>query len=326
MKVAREPDGWRPIARREGARSHAAGDRRTAPNQQVVPRPRSSAGRAGRSVFGADDDGRRDEPTSATERPASRRPTSRAQFEQAIYERWLDGRRLRARRRRFDRRPGAAAVRDHPAAAERHRLAAPGPRPAERGRGPDDPPRPDARAADPLAAGPRPRVDRRAGRPRPDHRRRRRDAAEPRPRALPRADVAVRRRDAAGHAGAAATGRGVARLEPAAVHDGRGLGAGRPRGVHAALPRRPRVSHRGAHQLVPGLPDERVRPRGHPDARDRHALDDPLPPDRRRRAARARARPSRSPRRGPRRSSATPRWRCTPDDARYAALVGRQAS
>ena len=35
------------------------------------------------------------------------------------------------------------------------------------------------------------------------------------------------------------------------------------------LPRRPRLPHRGARQLVPGLPDQRQRPRGHPDARDR---------------------------------------------------------
>ena len=34
-------------------------------------------------------------------------------------------------------------------------------------------------------------------------------------------------------------------------------------------------------QLVPGLPDQRVGPRGDPDARDGHALDDPLPPARR---------------------------------------------
>ena len=57
----------------------------------------------------------------------------------------------------------------------------------------------------------------------------------------------------------------LVRLEPAAVHDGRRLGEGRPRGVHAPLPRRPRLPHRGAHQLVPGLPDERQRPRGDPD-------------------------------------------------------------
>ena len=55
---------------------------------------------------------------------------------------------------------------------------------------------------------------------------------------------------------------GVVRLGPPAVHDGRGVGEGRPRRVRAAVPRRPGVPDRGAHQLVPGLSDERVGPRG----------------------------------------------------------------
>ena len=55
----------------------------------------------------------------------------------------------------------------------------------------------------------------------------------------------------------------------------------RPCGVHRAPQRGPRVPHRGAGQLVPGLPDERQRPRGDPDTGERHALVDPLPPDRR---------------------------------------------
>ena len=59
------------------------------------------------------------------------------------------------------------------------------------------------------------------------------------------------------------------RLEPAAVHDGRGQREGRARRLRASLSRRPGVPHRGAHQLVPGLPHERERPRGHPDARRR---------------------------------------------------------
>ena len=36
-----------------------------------------------------------------------------------------------------------------------------------------------------------------------------------------------------------------------------GLGQGRPDRLHPALPRRPGLPDRGAHQLVPGLPDER---------------------------------------------------------------------
>ena len=127
-----------------------------------------------------------------------------------------------------------------------------------------------------------------------------------RPRALPRADVGVRRSHPRGHPRPAATARRQLRLGPPALHDGRGQRPRRPGRLRAALPRRPRVSHRGAHQLVPRLPDERQRPRGDPDARDGHALDDPLPPARR---GDRRARPGRHDRRsrrpGPRRSSAT---------------------
>ena len=88
--------------------------------------------------------------------------------------------------------------------------------------------------------------------------------------------------------------------------------------------RRPRLPHRGARQLVPGLPDERQRPRGRPDARDRDALDGPLPPDRPgHRRARPGRRRSRSRRPGPRRSSATPPSRSIPTTRATPALVGR---
>ena len=84
-----------------------------------------------------------------------------------------------------------------------------------------------------------------------------------RARALPRADARVRRDDPRGHARPAAAGRRLVRLGPAALHDGRRLGEGRPGRVRAAVRRGPRLSDRGARQLVPGLPDERQRPRGH---------------------------------------------------------------
>ena len=199
--------------------------------------------------------------------------------EGAIYERWLaadvfapDGAGSTATR--------AAALHDHPAAAERHRLPAPGPRPADRGGGPDDPPRPDARSRGAFPARPGPRSiaaqfvldgilakEGRAGR---------RSVVT----AISSA-CALRRRDARGHARAAAPRRRVRRLGPSALHDGRRLGQGRPDRVRAALSRGSRLSHRGARQLVPGLPHERQRPRGHPDARDRHALVRALPPARR---------------------------------------------
>ena len=80
-------------------------------------------------------------------------------------------RRVRAGRRGSTADQRAAAVRDHPAAAQRHRALHLGHASADVGRGPDDPPRADAGPADALAAGRRPRVDRRPGRARPDHRR-----------------------------------------------------------------------------------------------------------------------------------------------------------
>ena len=107
------------------------------------------------------------------------------------------------------------------------------------------------------------------------------DRALARPRALPRADPRVLRFDEAGDAGAAAPPRRLVRLGPPALHDGRGLGQGRPRRLRAALPRRPRVPDRGAGQLVPRLPHLGQRPGGGGHAGDRLALDDPLPPHRR---------------------------------------------
>ena len=115
------------------------------------------------------------------------------------------------------------------------------------------------RPPDAVPARPRPRLDRGPVRPRPDHRRGGRDARQSlgRERYLERMwrfinetrEVMLGQQRRVG---------GVARLAPPPVHDGRGLGQGRPRGVQPALPRRPRLPHRGAHQLVPGLPDERV--------------------------------------------------------------------
>ena len=244
------------------------------------------------------------------------------EFEGPIYERWLaadvfapDGAGSRAD-------ADEAALRDHPAAPQRHRQPAPRARPAERRRGPHDAPRPDAGPPGALPARPRPRQHRRPVRPRPDHRRGRRDAGEPGSRALPRADVALHRRDPGGDPGPAAAPGRVDRLGPPPLHDGRRVQPGRARGVHPALPRGAGLPPRDAHQLVPRLPDQPVGPRGGGDARDGHALDDPLPPGRRRHGARRAGRlrhrghhatgddprrhrrrrpPRRSPLRGPRR-------------------------
>ena len=136
-----------------------------------------------------------------------------------------------------------------------------------------------------------------------------------RPRALPRADARVHRRRPARSCSASSA------ASAASVDWGRlrftmdeGSAQGRPRRVQAALPRRPGLPHRGARQLVPGLPDERQRPRGHPHARDRARCGRSATTciDEATGAARSRTRRSPSPRPGPRRSSATPRSRSIP--------------
>ena len=190
-------------------------------------------------------------------------------------------RRLQPRGQGLARRLEQAALRHHPAAAERDRLAAPGPCPALHGRGPDDPARPNAGPAGALPAGPRPRFDRRAVRPGQASREEGRDAPDPRPREVPRGDVGVRPRDARDDPGPAAPGRRLARHEPPALHDGRSLGARRARGLPAPLPRRPGLPDRGPDPLVPRLPDQRLGPGGHSERNDRQPLDDALPPDRR---------------------------------------------
>ena len=285
--VARESCGWRPIARREEAGRPPDGmtAERSGSNQQVVPRPRSSAGRAGRF------DSQRQDDDERHDRSARSGPTRAGQGLRSGRGR---GRDLRALARRGRLRPGRcripggpveAAVRHRPAAAERDRRPAHRPRAHGGHRGRDDPPRPDAGSADALAAGTGPRLDRRPGRARPDPGRRgrgprsRSGASATSPRMWAFVDET---RDTI--LGQSRRLRLVARLGPDPVHDGRGQLEGRPDRLHPALPRRAGLPDRGPRQLVPGLPDERQRSRGGPDAGGRHALDAPLPPARRRRS------------------------------------------
>ena len=265
------------------------------PNQQVVPRPVRPLDERAFVSRGPIDDGAAEGLYAARCRGRDLRALAR-------------GGRVRPRRCRLDRRPVAAAVHDHPAAAEHHRLAPPRARPADRGRGPDGPPRSDARPPGALPARPRPRLDRRPVRARRHPRPGRGEPPDARPRSLPRADARLRGHDSRGHALPAAAGRCVGRLGPSALHDGRGLGQGRPRRLRAPLPGGPCLSDGSSGQLVPGLPDQRQRPRGDRHAGDRDALVGALPPDRPcDRPSRRRTRPSRSPRPAPRRSSGTPR-------------------
>ena len=267
--------------------------------------------------------------TRPTTEPATRRwpPAYRAaEVEPEIYERWLaadvfapDG----SGQSRAD--DSEAAVRHHPAAAQRDRRAAHRPRPDRVGRGRDDPSRADAGPPDAVAARRRPRVDRRPGRARPDHRRGGRD----------RASRSVASATSSG-CGSSSTRRATSspsqqrRLGVSADWSrlrftmDEGSARGGARRLQAAVRRRPRLSRRAAHQLVPGLPDQPVGPRGDR-RRPRPGRSGPSDTtSSRRRHARSRTRRSPSPRRGPRRSSATPPWPSIRTIARYAALVGRQ--
>ena len=141
-----------------------------------------------------------------------------------------------------------------------------------------------------VPAGPRPREHRGAVRARRDPREGGREPRVARARALSRADAGVRRRDPRGHPRPAAPARGGCdwgRLRYT-------MDEGSARAVRVAFERlyRDGLAYR-TEALVnwcPGCRDERQRPRGHPDPRDRHALDGPLPP---RRPGDGRARPGR---------------------------------
>ena len=127
----------------------------------------------------------------------------------------------------------------------------PRPRPADRGRGPDDPARAPARASGAVPPGSTTRRSPRSSCSTGSSPKRAR-AARRWARAVSGADARVLGLDEAGHARAAAACRGLGRLGPPPVHDGRGLGKGGPGRLRAAVPRRPGVPHRGTHQLVPG--------------------------------------------------------------------------
>ena len=155
--------------------------------------------------------------------------------------------------------------------------------------------------------GTRPRRHRDAERGRAAAREGGQDAARPRPRGVRGARLGV---EGAEHGGTIleqlrALGASL-RLDARALHDGRGPLARGARGLRAALREGPHLPRRPHHQLVPALPDRALRPRGG-DARRRAGQPLAHPLSRPRAAGRA----SWSRRRGRRRCSATPRWRCT---------------
>ena len=222
-----------------------------------------------------------------------------------VEERWyatLGGGRLVPSRGQPRRR----AVLHRDPAAQRHRLAAHGPRLRALADRRHHPPEADAGLRRPLAAGHRPRRHRhpergRAGAgqggPRPP-----RD----RPRGLRRAGLGLEGRAGRPHHPADAEDGLVVRLEPRALHDGRGLLPGRPGRLRAALRRGPHLPGQPDHQLVPPLPHRAVRHRGRARGRRRRARPHPLPVRRRRRVDHRGHHPGRDD------AGRHRRWPCTP--------------
>ena len=206
-----------------------------------------------------------------------------AEVEGAIYERWLaadvfapDG--AGSTRRHVEAEP-FVIIQPPPNVTG---SPAPGPRPADHGRGPDDPPRADARTPDAVPARPRPRQHRRPVRARRDPRQGGREPRDARPRALPRADARVRRADTRASSSASSVGSGRQRdWGRLRFTMDEGQRQGRARRLHAAVRRRPRLSHRGARQLVPGLPDQPSAISRSSRRRRRARCGRPLPPGRR---------------------------------------------
>ena len=106
------------------------------------------------------------------------------------------------------------------------------------------------------------------------------------------------------------------RLEPRALHHGRGPVPRRPDHLQAALRRRADLPRRAHHQLVPALPDRALRHRGRAPRRRRRAGLDPVRRRRRRRSS--------SPPPAPRRCSATPRSPSTPTTSATGTWSARE--
>ena len=199
------------------------------------------------------------------------------------------------------------ALLHHDSAAERDRHAAHGPRVPAHAHGhadalPSHGGRPHA-----VATRHRPRGHRDAdGRRAPAERRSARSRQDTRPRSLRRARLGmegrIRRHDLAPDAPARQFGRLVARP----LHDGRGPLRGSARSVRAPARGRPDLSRPAARELGSGAAHRALRPRGRLGAGSRATCGTCAIRSRTARGT------SSSRRRGRRRCSATPRWRCIP--------------
>jgi len=134
----------------------------------------------------------------------------------------------------------------------------------------------DAGPRHPVAAGDRPRGDRHAGGGRARAGPGRHDAPRPRARGIRAAGVGLEGDLRGEDPRSVAAARCVGRLEPRAVHAGRGSVPRGPSGFRPAVPGGtglPRPLHR---ELVPEVPHGAVRPRDRPPGRGREAVHDPV--------------------------------------------------
>ena len=219
----------------------------------------------------------------------------------------LDGGR---RLRRGPRRPGRP-LRHHDAPAQRHRRPAHGPRHGQRHAGPAHPLAPDDGRQHPVDARHRPRRHRHPGRRREAPLRARgQDPPRPRPRRAGRPHLGLEGRVPGAHHPPAAGHGLLLRLEAPALHHGRRLRPGRPRGLLPPLPRRAHLPRQPPGQLGLPAPDGRLRRRDRLREGPGPFLAHPLS------GHRPESRASRSswswPPPGPRRCSATRPWPSIP--------------
>ena len=183
-----------------------------------------------------------------------------AEIEPRIHAEWEEAQAFRAGRP--DRKDGAALLHRHPA-AQRDGLAAHGACAEQHAAGRALPLRAHARQGRALAAGHRSRRHRDAdgGRAPADGA----AGAEP-----ARAGAREVRREGVGVEGGERLGdpqpveapRRLVRLEPRALHHGRGSVEGRAQGVRRSLQRQAHLQGQAARQLGPEVPDRDLRPRG----------------------------------------------------------------
>ena len=184
-------------------------------------------------------------------------------------------------------RGGQKAVYHRDAPAQHHRSAAHGPRHGRRAAGQPDPLPPHEGRSDALAAGHRPRLHRHGGQDRGGDAQGGPDQGGRGPRGLPRARMGLEERVRRTHRAPDPPHGQQLRLEPRALHHGRGLLEGRHRGVQPPVRKGPHLPRQPHDQLVPLLPHLHLRRGGGIRGAERQLLAPALPGQGDRRDARA---------------------------------------